>query len=140
MTAQPGYLVQLTFETFDLEPSAYCRYDFVEVSYGPISTKFCGGSIPGPFESTGTTMTVRIKTDSSVTGQGFKAEWTSILDQPCSCGIEFDGAQQRIVGGTDLNSVSCIRVEFQYNMYLVNISDQQVPLAGETIQKIPWYL
>ena len=108
MTAQPGYLVQLTFETFDLEPSAYCRYDFVEVSYGAISTKFCGGSIPGPFESTGTTMTVRIKTDSSITGQGFKAEWTSILDQPCSCGIEFDSTQQRIVGGADVNSVCII--------------------------------
>ena len=109
MTAQPGYLVQLSFETFDLEPSAYCRYDFVEVSYGPISTKFCGGSIPGPFVSTGTTMTVRIKTDSSVTGQGFKANWTSIVDQPCSCGMEFNSAQQRIVGGADLNSVSNIR-------------------------------
>ena len=138
MSTQDGYFVQLTFEAFDLEPGD-CSYDFVEVSYDSYSTKFCGDSIPGPFESTNTTMNVRIKTDSSVTGQGFKAEWTSIL-QPCSCGIEFDGAQQRIVGGTDLNSVSCIRVEFQYNMYLVNISDQQVPLAGETIQKIPWYL
>ena len=138
MSTQDGYFVQLTFEAFDLEPGD-CSYDFVEVSYDSYSTKFCGDSIPGPFESTNTTMNVKIKTDSSVTGQGFKAEWTSKL-QPCSCGIEFDSAQKRIVGGADLNSVSCSRVEFQYNMYLVNISDQQVPMAGETIQKIPWYL
>ena len=117
-------MVQLTFETFDLEYSADCRYDFVEVSYGSYSTKFCGGSIPGPFESTGTTMNVRIKTDSSVTRQGFKAEWTSML-QPCSCGIEFDSAQQRIVGGADLNSVSYIRaLGWSSIKYLVYISDQ----------------
>ena len=75
---QAGYVVQLTFETFGLEDSANCEYDFVEVSYDSYSEKFCGVSIPGPIVSTGTTMTVRLQTDFSETGQGFKAEWTSI--------------------------------------------------------------
>ena len=138
MSTQDGYLVQLTFETFDLEPGD-CNYDFVEVSYDSYSRKFCGDSIPGPFESTGSTMTVRIKTDSSETGQGFKAVWTSIVDQPCSCGMEFDSTQQRIVGGADLNSVSIIQANGWISIsYFVCISDQQVPLACETLQKIPW--
>ena len=74
-------MVQLTFETFGLEDSANCEYDFVEVSYDSYSEKFCGYSIPGPFVSTGTTMNISMKTDSSITGQGFKAEWTSIFEQ-----------------------------------------------------------
>ena len=78
---QAGYVVQLTFETFGLEDSANCEYDFVEVSYDSYSEKFCGDSLPGPFVSTGTTMTVRLQTDFSETGQGFKAEWTSIFEQ-----------------------------------------------------------
>ena len=77
---QAGYVVQLTFETFGLEDSANCEYDFVEVSYDSYSEKFCRDSIPGPFVSTGTTMNISMKTDSSITGQGFKAEWTSIFE------------------------------------------------------------
>ena len=71
-------MIQLTFETFGLENSTNCEYDFVEVSYNSYSEKFCGDSLPGPFVSAGTTMTVRLLTDESETGQGFKAEWRSI--------------------------------------------------------------
>ena len=74
-------MVQLTFETFGLEDSENCEFDFVEVSYDSYSVKFCGYSIPGPLVSTGTTMTVRLQTDFSQTGQGFKAEWETIFEQ-----------------------------------------------------------
>ena len=79
--SQAGHVVQLTFETFGLEDSENCEFDFVEVSYDSYSVKFCGYSIPGPLVSTGATMTVRLQTDFSQTGQGFKAEWETIFEQ-----------------------------------------------------------
>ena len=71
-----GKKVQLTFQSFDIEDHASCIYDYVEVSYGSYSERFCGTSIPGPFTSTGRTLTVRIHTDGTVVGRGFSAVWT----------------------------------------------------------------
>ena len=77
-----GHIIQLTFESFDINDHSQCRDDFVEVSYGSYREKFCGSSIPGPFTSTGPTMTVKIHTDGSVTGTGFRAVWTSESTNP----------------------------------------------------------
>ena len=83
MEAPMGYVLQLSFSSFDVEYHSRCGYDWVEVSYGSYSEKFCGRSNPGPVTSTGPTMTVRMHTDYSVTRTGFRAEWTaskSIVD------------------------------------------------------------
>ena len=79
-TLQPpeGHIIQLTFESFDIEGSNRCDYDWVEVSYGSYTEKFCGTSIPGPFTSTGPTMTVRMhttRTGYETTRTGFRAVW-----------------------------------------------------------------
>ena len=67
---------ELTFESFDIEAHSSCTYDWVEVSIGSYSEKFCGSSIPGPFTSTGPTMTVRMHSDGNrITGKGFQAVW-----------------------------------------------------------------
>ena len=82
---------ELTFKSFDIEAHSSCDYDWVEVSYGSYSQKFCGpnsngeyyngngdnlgSSIPGPFTSTGLTMTVKMHTDGSVNWTGFRAVW-----------------------------------------------------------------
>ena len=66
---------ELTFKSFDIEAHSSCDYDWVEVSYGSYSEKFCGTSIPGPFTSTGPTMTVRMHTDGYGTRTGFRALW-----------------------------------------------------------------
>ncbi|KAM4603345.1 ovochymase-2 [Polymixia lowei] len=71
--------VRLTFTSFDLVPEA-CG-DFVQVYDGhkPGSAslgKLCGGKLPGPVESSGNTMVVRFKTDSSLTSKGFSATYT----------------------------------------------------------------
>ena len=76
LEAPVGKKVQLTFQSFDIEDHASCIYDYVEVSYGSYSERFCGTSIPGPFTSTGRTLTVRIHTDDSVVKGGFSAVWT----------------------------------------------------------------
>ena len=73
-----GGKIKLTFEAFDLEPQDHsrCIWDWVEVSYGSFSEKYCGTSIPGPFVSE-SPITVKIRTDYSRTYSGFRATWTT---------------------------------------------------------------
>ena len=72
----PNGYVHLSFLHFDVgAEDSTCRYDHVEVSYGSYSEKFCGNSIPGPFTSTGPTMTVRMHTNWLTTYTGFRAVW-----------------------------------------------------------------
>ena len=66
----------MTFEAFHMEDHATCAYDYVEVSFGDYSERFCGGQVPGPFSSTDT-ITVKVHTDYSVTETGFSAVWTA---------------------------------------------------------------
>ena len=71
-----GGYVQLVFESFFIEwaSSTGCDFDWVEVSYGSYSERFIGKSIPGPFTSTGQTMTVKMHTEYNV-ASGFRAVW-----------------------------------------------------------------
>ena len=66
----PNGYVLLVFESFDI-PTYGC---WVEVSYGSYSERFIGKSIPGPFTSTGQTMTVKMHTEYNV-ASGFRAVW-----------------------------------------------------------------
>ena len=56
-----GGNIQLTFVSFDVEYESSCGYDYVEVSYGDYSERFCGGEnedyLPGPFTSCGSSIT-----------------------------------------------------------------------------------
>ena len=77
--------ILLTFETFDLEGgnTDNCQFDYVEIEGHQNDgnrniERFCGNSsIPGPFTSRGSTMTVRIKTDNTRRRPGFKATVSS---------------------------------------------------------------
>ena len=70
-----GHRMQLTFTSFDLETN----YDYLYVFNGDVSHRFTGSSIPGPFISTdtGSSITLRMETDGSVTRRGFHAEWAA---------------------------------------------------------------
>ncbi|KAM7394398.1 hypothetical protein PAMP_021203 [Pampus punctatissimus] len=79
ITVPEGERVRLTFTSFDLVPEV-CG-DFIQVydgyKVGSSSLgKFCGGTMPKPIESTSNTMTVRFKTDSTLTSKGFIATYT----------------------------------------------------------------
>ena len=67
--------MQLTFTSFDLETN----YDYLYVFNGDVAHRFTGRSIPGPFFSTdtGSSITLRMETDGSVTRRGFRAEWAA---------------------------------------------------------------
>ena len=80
--------IQLTFQAFDIEDSSNCEFDYVEIEgHQNIGNRtverFCGNSPPGPFYSVGTTMIVRIVTDSDVARKGFTATVQSgeLLDE-----------------------------------------------------------
>ena len=78
MSASAGEQITLTFEAFSIEYHSRCVYDWVEVTYDGSSQKYCGGSIPGPFTSTGTSMVVRFHSDVRDTSTGFSAVWTEV--------------------------------------------------------------
>ena len=101
----------MTFDSFDLEDCPDCGCDFVEVSYGSFSQKFCGSTIPGPFTSA-SPITVKIETDGSLRYPGFSASWTSTYvpspststspSPTCNCGEPHRAIRHnRIIGGQD---------------------------------------
>ena len=79
---QAGDKVILSFESFDLEEEAVCRYDYVLIRDGsssksPLIGKFCGKSRPATITSTDNYLWILFNSDSSATSHGFKAIWTS---------------------------------------------------------------
>ena len=89
LEAQNGGNIQLNFIGFDLENHPSCSYDYVEVSYGSYSERFCGGEnggyLPGPFTTCGgSSITIRFHSDGGVTRPGFRAEWEELATStPC---------------------------------------------------------
>ena len=114
-------MIHIVFEAFELESNSRCSYDYVEISHGTYSQKFCGSSLLYPADSSGitssgNTMTVRFHTDFSVNYSGFRAVWsvtnitapattTTTFAPPlntnssCSCGVP--NRVTRIVGGQE---------------------------------------
>ena len=71
-----GHAFNLSFEVFNLEAPLWADncIDYVEISNGTDSRKFCGSQIPGPFINIiGENLTLRFKTDSSGNEGGFSA-------------------------------------------------------------------
>ncbi|KAJ3614596.1 hypothetical protein NHX12_018167 [Muraenolepis orangiensis] len=74
-----GERVRLTFNMFDLVPEL-CG-DYVEVFDGHKAgaaklAKLCGGKLPRPLESSGSTMALRFRSDATLTSKGFSATYT----------------------------------------------------------------
>ena len=69
--------MNLIFEAFDVEQNDVCDNggccDYLEISYGNISQKYCGSAIHGPFSNINTTMTITFHSDRYGTRSGFLA-------------------------------------------------------------------
>merc|ERR1712155_412118 len=81
LEAEEGFMIHIVFEAFELESNSRCSYDYVEISHGTYSQRFCGSSLLYPADSSGitssgNTMTVRFHTDFSVNYSGFRAVWS----------------------------------------------------------------
>ena len=65
--------IQLTFDSFNLEDIYGRCGDYVEISNGSFTEKFCMGPLPGPITSSTGEMTVKFNSDSYETRTGFFA-------------------------------------------------------------------
>ena len=81
MEVSDGNRINLTFTSFEVEfdPFGDCGFDYVEVSYGNFSKKYCGLSVPGPFISN-TTITVKFNSDDFYNETGFRAMWAVVQE------------------------------------------------------------
>ena len=96
LTSENGGNIQLAFESFHLEECDYeyndytyeysyeCTcYDYVEVSYGSHSEKFCGDRVPEAIISCGSSsMVIKFHSNYYSTGAGFKAVWEELSTCP----------------------------------------------------------
>ncbi|XP_046451773.1 cubilin-like isoform X2 [Daphnia pulex] len=81
----PGKAVKLDFLTFDVEGSANCRYDYVEIRDGDTSNstligRYCGppSLIPPPIVSSHNYLWIKFQTDASDQNLGFQANFSAI--------------------------------------------------------------
>ncbi|KAF2368216.1 EGF-like domain, partial [Trinorchestia longiramus] len=108
ITTSPGHSIRLSFlQQFDIETSANCENDFVEVMEGQMSTsefsddppvlrwiassKWCGKQLPPSVSTMGEKIRLRFRTNSAVQGKGFKARWESV------CGGVFNASSGVLV-------------------------------------------
>lgn len=84
--APTGFLVQLSFSSFDLETFGECRYDYLAIYSGIVASengsqpigKYCGTASPPIILSSNNALTLIFKSDDSVTGAGFTATYNFI--------------------------------------------------------------
>ncbi|XP_050407117.2 cubilin, partial [Patella vulgata] len=75
-----GNKINASFSHFDLEGSATCSYDYLQLFDGnrPTSNsigRYCGNTIPPSISTNGSSLSLNLVTDQSVAGNGFRLEW-----------------------------------------------------------------
>lgn len=88
---QTNRVIDLKFNTFNLEASSSCRYDYVAVYDGentmaPLLGTFCGSALPPDLRSSTNNLFIVFRTDSSVSGAGWRATCSQTLGPAQGCG------------------------------------------------------
>ncbi len=81
ITVPEGKQIRVDFTAFHLEGNGLgCRADYLEITDGSISKKYCGNNSkkPIPFVSRTNRLTFRFKTDSSITYSGYHATYKTV--------------------------------------------------------------
>uniref|UniRef100_H2ZK53 CUB domain-containing protein n=1 Tax=Ciona savignyi TaxID=51511 RepID=H2ZK53_CIOSA len=73
--------ITLTFSAFNLESHSYCKFDYLEVFNGPTTTtgsigKYCGSTSPNIITQITSDMSMKFKTDGSITHSGFNVRYS----------------------------------------------------------------
>ncbi|MGH0144022.1 UNVERIFIED_CONTAM: hypothetical protein FKN15_047101, partial [Acipenser sinensis] len=84
-------VVELKFNSFHLEASSNCAYDYIAVYDGantlaPLLGKFCGTVIPSTLQSSSNNLFLVFKTDYSVNTGGWRATFRQTLGPQQGCG------------------------------------------------------
>ncbi|XP_054159895.1 LOW QUALITY PROTEIN: cubilin-like [Oppia nitens] len=79
----PMERIEIKFSLFDLESHNQCSFDFLEIREGdnsesPLINRLCGQQMPRPIVSNSNKLWIKFKADVSQTGQGFRAEYTTV--------------------------------------------------------------
>ncbi|XP_066304565.1 plasminogen-like isoform X2 [Branchiostoma lanceolatum] len=95
ITVGEGKTVSITFDAFDIEDEPSCGYDYVEIFDGMDSNaesmgRFCGSTLPASMTSTGNSLLVVFRSDSSVTASGFKISYQAVMIIPPTDAIPTD--------------------------------------------------
>ncbi|XP_034025114.1 cubilin [Thalassophryne amazonica] len=94
ISVDPGNMIRLSFDSFNLEYHSSCNYDYVEVydnstvQAGSKIGRYCGRSVPPSITSTDNVLTVLFVSDSSLSTEGFSASYESI-DATTDCSETF---------------------------------------------------
>ncbi|KAH0948163.1 hypothetical protein HN011_006977 [Eciton burchellii] len=89
--APPGYVIQLTWLSFDLEDHIHCVHDYVNIYENytspdeDIIATYCGANKPLDVMTQTRTLTILFHTDSSITKDGFVATYI-FVDVTKACG------------------------------------------------------
>lgn len=75
-------ILRITFPFFDLENSASCSFDFLQVNDGDSASsymigKYCGTAAPAELFSSHNSLYFWFRSDHSVSRRGFTVAWTS---------------------------------------------------------------
>ncbi|XP_063063043.1 cubilin [Engraulis encrasicolus] len=100
-------VVELKFNTFSLEASSNCRYDYVAVYDGdstlaPLLGQFCGRELPPKLRTTSNQMFIVFRTDASVSGVGWRATYRETLGPQQGCG-GYLSSPSGLFGSPDIN-------------------------------------
>ncbi|XP_076146859.1 cubilin [Alosa pseudoharengus] len=112
-------IIDLKFNTFHLEASSNCRYDYVAVYDGentlaPLLGQFCGSVLPPRLRSSSNQMFIVFRTDVSVSGRGWRATYAETLGPQQGCGGYLSSAQG-MFGSPDINMDGM----YEYNLNCV---------------------
>ncbi|XP_069867038.1 adhesion G-protein coupled receptor G6 isoform X1 [Dipodomys merriami] len=79
LRAPTGYIIQITFNDFDIEEAPGCIYDSLSLDNGERETKFCGATAKGlSFNSSANEMHVSFSSDFSIQKKGFNASYIRV--------------------------------------------------------------
>ncbi|XP_063773911.1 adhesion G-protein coupled receptor G6 isoform X5 [Pseudophryne corroboree] len=79
LLAPVGFIIQVTFDDFDVEEAQNCMYDSLSINNGETTSKFCGITAKGlSFHSTGKEMIITFVSDFSIQKKGFKVTYSHV--------------------------------------------------------------
>ncbi|KAK1338069.1 hypothetical protein QTO34_001178 [Cnephaeus nilssonii] len=79
LRAPAGYIIQITFNDFDIEEAPNCIYDSLSLDNGESQKKFCGATAKGlSFNSSANEMLVSFSSDFSIQKKGFNASYIRV--------------------------------------------------------------
>ncbi|XP_028429807.1 membrane frizzled-related protein [Perca flavescens] len=88
----PPYLVQIHISSLTVEGPSPCLFDWLEVQeqieQSSVVTRFCGNVAPPTVNTNSSTVWVTLRSDSSIAGSGFSAQYRAILPGQKSCSRE----------------------------------------------------